>query len=130
VNTEPAEKFFPLHGAAVVHGEIDSLSWLDDVDTLAGWKASLGLEVEVLATHTLVLSELPNDVTCSLAGVVVNKVRQSLIQEETREGGGEARRTSVGGAVSAQESCVALAHAGLGVAAAMAGAAVRARQRG
>jgi hypothetical protein len=89
VNTEPAEKFFPLHGAAVVHGEIDSLSWLDDVDTLAGWKASLGLEVDVLATHTVVLSELPNDVTCSLAGVVVvGKVRQSLIQEKKRRGRG------------------------------------------
>jgi hypothetical protein len=62
---------------------------LDDVDTLAGWKASLGLEVDVLATHTVVLSELPNDVTCSLAGVVVvGKVRQSLIQEKKRRGRG------------------------------------------
>jgi hypothetical protein len=34
VKTEPAEKFFPLQGEAVVHGAMDSLSWLDEVDTL------------------------------------------------------------------------------------------------
>jgi hypothetical protein len=71
VNTEPAEKFFPLHGASAVHGAIDSLSWLDDVDTWLVWKASLGFEVDVLAAHTLVSSELPNELISSLAVVVV-----------------------------------------------------------
>jgi hypothetical protein len=45
---------------------MESLSWLDDVDTLAAWLAWLP-DAEVLIAHMLVSSALPNEVTLNLA---------------------------------------------------------------
>ncbi len=128
----PAEKLKPEHEP--MQGEIASLSWLDDVDTLAAWLAWLP-DAEVLVAHMLVSSALPNEVTLNLAvmgerdhinmKVPCPGLRSGAIEREAWRG-----RTGVGSAVGAEVAGVALALAGLGVATAVARARLGARERG